>query len=317
MGLHRNFYRFINRNRHKGIPKLMLYISVGNILVYLAMLFFPQFPLFLWLRFDAPSILRGEVWRLFTYVFTYSTMAAGGSAYGLLRAILITLCYYWVGNMLEGIWGTLRFNLYYLFGIVLMDICALAIYLIFSIPYMANATYVNLSMFLAIATLLPEQRVYFLYIIPLKMRWMALLYFGIILYEVVEIGYNAILLLKIYGSSTLGIGSLCCALIPLASLLNYFFFLGKNIKNLLPPQLRRKKRGASRIEFHPGSSAHPNPDWAKNYRSSAGERPYHHKCTVCGRTDTDCPGLEFRYCSKCKGYFCYCLDHINNHTHIQ
>ena len=29
------------------------------------------------------------------------------------------------------------------------------------------------------------------------------------------------------------------------------------------------------------------------------------------------PELEFRYCSKCKGYYCYCEDHINNHTHIQ
>ena len=63
--------------------------------------------------------------------------------------------------------------------------------------------------------------------------------------------------------------------------------------------------------------AEPNPDWAKNYRSSTGERPYRHKCTVCGRTDTDYPNLEFRYCSKCKGYCCYCIDHINNHVHIQ
>ena len=39
--------------------------------------------------------------------------------------------------------------------------------------------------------------------------------------------------------------------------------------------------------------------------------------TVCGRTDTDYPNLEFRYCSKCNGYYCYCMDHINNHVHIQ
>ena len=36
----------------------------------------------------------------------------------------------------------------------------------------------------------------------------------------------------------------------------------------------------------------------------------------CGRTDTDYPNLEFRYCSKCNGYYCYCIDHINNHVHI-
>ena len=45
--------------------------------------------------------------------------------------------------------------------------------------------------------------------------------------------------------------------------------------------------------------------------------PYTHRCTICGRTDVTNPELEFRYCSKCKGYYCYCQDHINNHTHIQ
>ena len=43
---------------------------------------------------------------------------------------------------------------------------------------------------------------------------------------------------------------------------------------------------------------------------------YLHKCAVCGRTDTDYPNLEFRYCSKCVGNYCYCMDHINNHVHI-
>ena len=44
---------------------------------------------------------------------------------------------------------------------------------------------------------------------------------------------------------------------------------------------------------------------------------YLHKCAVCGVTDADDPNKEFRYCSKCNGYYCYCMDHINNHVHIQ
>ena len=44
---------------------------------------------------------------------------------------------------------------------------------------------------------------------------------------------------------------------------------------------------------------------------------YLHKCAVCGITDADDPNMEFRYCSKCSGYYCYCMDHINNHVHIQ
>ena len=44
--------------------------------------------------------------------------------------------------------------------------------------------------------------------------------------------------------------------------------------------------------------------------------PYRYKCAVCGRTDADHPELEFRYCSRCAGYHCFCQDHINNHIHF-
>ena len=45
------------------------------------------------------------------------------------------------------------------------------------------------------------------------------------------------------------------------------------------------------------------------------EKPYSRKCEVCSRTDADFPDLEFRYCSRCSGYHCYCQDHINDHVH--
>ena len=41
-----------------------------------------------------------------------------------------------------------------------------------------------------------------------------------------------------------------------------------------------------------------------------------HKCAVCGRTDVTNPELQFRYCSKCAGYHCFCSDHIFNHVHF-
>ena len=51
-------------------------------------------------------------------------------------------------------------------------------------------------------------------------------------------------------------------------------------------------------------------------KQAAGEAGYRHKCAVCGITDADHPEMEFRYCSKCDGYFCYCMDHINSHVHV-
>ena len=61
----------------------------------------------------------------------------------------------------------------------------------------------------------------------------------------------------------------------------------------------------------------PGANWAADYQKNAGHKPYHHRCTVCGRTDTENPKLEFRYCSRCSGYHCYCEDHISNHAHIE
>ena len=55
---------------------------------------------------------------------------------------------------------------------------------------------------------------------------------------------------------------------------------------------------------------------SRKIRQEQREQLYHHKCSVCGRTDTEYPGLEFRYCSRCAGYHCFCIDHINNHIHF-
>ena len=196
-------------------------------------------------------------------------------------------------------------------GVVLMDATALGLYLGFGIPAGVTTHYLNLSMFLAVATLLPDYKIYLNLIIPVKMKWLAWLDLGLTLYEVV----STIVLLGPYYNYHIGI--ILYALFPLIALLNYFIFFGRDVKNLLPGRrLYRKKPGRVPRQKNVAESQ-PSPDWAKNYRSDSGQRPYRHKCTVCGRTDVDCPDLEFRYCSKCAGYFCYCIDHINNHTHVQ
>ena len=63
---------------------------------------------------------------------------------------------------MENIWGTLKFNLFYLCGIVMMDVYCL----IFNCY--ASASYLNLSLFLSYATMYPDARFLLLYIIPVK-----------------------------------------------------------------------------------------------------------------------------------------------------
>ena len=294
------------RNRNKGIPNLMMYICIANGVLFLYTLVTGDSSVVNALRFSSGKILQGQVWRCFTWLLTYGAEIYGG-AMGLLYIVFYVLFNRWLGSVLEAVWGTLRLNLYYFGGALITAVAAVIIGLIWSLPVSVSAYYLNISLMLAVATVIPEEQILLFGILPLKMRWLALLDVALILLELFSAvtGYSAVPIwqvLLVYGTA------------PIVSLLNYVLNFGKDVGNLLPIKKSYQQR-KRRKKFQ--KAAGPNPDWANNYRSKTGERPYRHKCTVCGRTDTDHPNLEFRYCSRCKGYFCYCIDHINNHTHIE
>ena len=297
--LKRNANRFLFKHRSKGIPNLMLYIGIGNLVVFLISLFNQNIGELL--RFDAARILSGQVWRLVTYPFT---MISARSF--LLFELIALYFYYWIGKVLENAWGTLKLNLYYFSGLLLMDLAGILLYVFASLPMAVSASYINMSLFLAVATLIPDQKVFLFMIIPIKMRWLALVDIALTAYGI----FDAVRTYAAFGGVWLML--IVFGTAPLIALLNYFLFFGRDVKNLFVP-----RRTYQQPPKHPEPKAAPNPNWANNYRGPSGQRPYRHKCTVCGRTDTDCPDLEFRYCSKCAGYFCYCIDHINNHTHVQ
>lgn len=285
--LRRKFELYCYKNRNKGIPNLMLYIVLGTAVVYVMSRMYGNAFLYYLLCFDRGAILQGQVWRLITYPLTYS-------AGNLLLTAVSLFCYYSLGRAMENIWGTLRFNLYYLSGVVMMDIYCLLF------GGQADVIYLNLSLFLAYATLFPGAHFLLFFIIPVKAWIFALVDLVFVVVGLVSypFPYN---------------------LFSVVSLANYFLFFGKDVLNVIPMSWRanasrlfRKKpkttRRAKVIQFDAGSyeASHAVP-----------KAPYTHKCTVCGRTDVSNPELEFRYCSKCKGYYCYCQDHINNHVHIQ
>ena len=79
--------------------------------------------------------------------------------------------------------------------------------------------------------------------------------------------------------------------------------------------LHPNARAAAKQQFQHKNS-HQTIHFKQAARQAKERTGYLHKCCVCGRTDADYPDLEFRYCSKCAGYRCYCMDHINNHVHV-
>ena len=285
--LRNRFDRFCFTHRDKGISNLMLYIALGNALVYLMSMIDRTNTLYYILCFDREAILQGQVWRLLTYALTFDSG-------NILYTAIALICYYSLGRAIENAWGTFRFNLFYLTGILMMDIYCM----IFG-GY-ATAGYLNLSLFLAYATMYPDAQFLLMFIIPVKAWIFALLDLALVVIGLLgnPFPYN---------------------LFSVISLANYFLFFGKDVLNVIPVSWRMNARRL----FKKGSPKQkvktiPFPN-AGSYQATVAtpKAPYTHKCTVCGRTDLTNPELEFRYCSRCKGYFCYCQDHINNHNHVE
>ncbi|MBO4419121.1 MAG: hypothetical protein J5789_04790 [Oscillospiraceae bacterium] len=311
--------RFFFKNRDKGIRNLMLYIGIGNVIVYFLTLLNPENPLFIeYLRFDFTGLLSGQVWRLFTYPLIYLSMTSSP-----LLGFLTLFFFYWCGTVLEQYWGTLRLNLYYLCGIVFTDLAALLIGMVakaemgsagssLSGLLIANAAYVNMSLLLAAATVLPDEQVRLYFVIPVKMKWLAWLDIGYTLYKILD-------MLLIFIRLRVGIVSpYLLLLVPLVAIANYLLFFGKQAAAILPDFIRyRPTRESWKRAVKQGTVYH-----ADQVKRSGGARTAargdnaRFRCTICGRTELTNPKLEFRYCSKCAGYRCYCQDHIQNHAHI-
>ena len=291
--LRRNFERFCYQHRSKGIPNLMLYISIGAALVYIMSMVDKSNTLYNALCFDRALILQGQVWRLFTYVFTYN-------AGNVLFMFISLLCYFTLGRAMENIWGTFRFNLFYFTGVVLMDIFCM----IFG-GFRADVYYLNMSLFLGYATLYPDAGFLLFYIIPVKAWIFALLDLVLTLVEVIQLTAAGLFPYNLF---------------PLIAIANYFLFFGKDVVNVIPLTWRLNARRVfkKKTSQQRKTGTVPFPT-AGSYQATTAsvKAPYTHKCTVCGRTVVTNPELEFRYCSRCNGYHCYCEDHINNHTHIQ
>ncbi|MCR4956349.1 MAG: hypothetical protein K6A30_06670 [Lachnospiraceae bacterium] len=273
-----NFLYKMERKLGKyAIPNLITYL-IGAYAFGIALYFIAPKALE-YLTLEPYYILKGQVWRLISWIFIPSSIS--------IFTIIMLLFYYSIGRQLELYWGAFRFNLYIFGALIFTDIAAMILYgVLLKIYGMAmplsgyfSTSYINLSLFLAFAVCFPEMEVRLYFLIPVKMKWMAVVYGVIIAYEVVTSGWvvrTAII----------------------ASLLNFiiFYLLTRNYKSISPKEIHRKKK------FH------------QQVKTSTQKTK--HKCAICGRTEDDDPTLQFRYCSKCAGNHEYCQDHLFTHKHI-
>ena len=285
--------RFCYQHPRFGIPNLMLYVVIGGAVVWLFNLFTTYASnagsILYYLYFSPYLILQGQVWRLVTFIIIPPST-------GILTLVAFYF-YYFIGSTLERQWGAGKFTIYFFTGVVLTILYGFAIYfitgadLLLTYGYPVSAHYIYLSMFFTFATLYPDMQVLLFFIIPIKMKWLAIVDLLFFLYSILfELPFPVDLL-------------------PVVALLNYLIFCGgwltDAVKRLFGKSGRQQR--ANTVNFK---------NEVRRIQYEQRERPYTRRCEVCGRTDTDYPELEFRYCSRCQGYHCFCMDHINNHRHF-
>ncbi|MBD5460933.1 MAG: rhomboid family intramembrane serine protease [Lachnospiraceae bacterium] len=289
--------RFEKKFGRYAIPNLttilILFYAVGYLLQYM----FPE--LLNYMTLNPYLILHGQVWRLITWVVVPPSMG------GILSVLIMMYFYWFLGTTLERTWGTWRYNVYMFSGMfftILGSFAALGIsYLIYDdvwwelasnigVMYF-NTSYINMSIFLAFAVTFPEMQVLLMFIIPIKVKWMGLVYGVMIVWQFIE-GAKIDL-----GVMVLDI-SLFSRMAIVFSLLNFIvFYLTSRRLIISPKQIHRRQEFKREV-----------------HRSAKVTR---HKCAICGRTDESDPDMEFRFCSKCNGNYEYCQDHLFTHRHVE
>lgn len=247
--------------RH-AIHGLMKYIVAANLAVFLLDIFIPGF---IWnLSLVPQAVMNGQIWRVFTFILVPPELSP--------IWIFFTLYMnYLIGMGLEQTWGSFKFNIYYLIGVIF----TIVVSLIFGT--VGTTYYLNLTLFLAFATIYPNFEVLLFFVIPVKMKYLAILDGVFIVQGMITGGFGAFIMIA-------------------ASIANYLIFFWDDFLALLKLKktVKKSKQKFKVIEM-------------KDY--------VRHRCVVCGITERDDPNMEFRYCSKCSGHKEYCMNHLRNHEH--
>lgn len=234
------------------IPGLIRYVVLLNALVFILHLLAPGF--IGMLELDPDLIIRGQIWRLITWIFIPETL----SPFWIFFALLFLL---YVGDGLESSIGPVKLTHFYASGVLACTIVCFAFGLAGSGAFLGRAnTFLNLSLLLAYATVYPDFKVLLFFVIPLRIAWLAI--FSALLMILSSLGQPPVV------AATLG-----------AALLNYFLFFHKDLRTHLTSWNFGKRGISSPILFK---------------KSEPEQVDTLHRCESCGRTEASHPDLDFR-----------------------
>ena len=271
---------------HVGLPNMTLVMLACMVIGYAGELIFDSTWYTLFCLYP-PLIFQGQIWRLVTW------MILPPSSLNLLSFILLLMVYQF-GQILERTLGTFRYNFFIISGLLLTIIGALVgwgIGQLMGIPWVYasyDLYYLAMSTYLMVALLFPEQVVMLYMIIPLKLKWAALIHVAFCLYACVSA-------IRVYNFSVV--------VSVLVSFLNVAWMMW-NLRNNHVGFHQRAKNKVRQKAFYNQVQEGMQQRKASSYVTK-------HKCAICGRTERDGDDLEFRFCSKCNGNYEYCQDHLS------
>ena len=219
------------------------------------------------LRLYGSLVLNGQVWRVFTFLLIPISREP---FFLFFELMILIMC----ANGIEAVFGPFKLTAYYVLGAVFMVIAS------FFVPTWPIDSYpMYLSLFFGYATLFPNEEMLFMFIIPIKIKYLAYLSaFGVIYFFIMA--------------------PLPVKVAIFLSFANYLiFFAIPAIKGIKYSRKQNKRKA----------------DFEK---AAAPEKPYRHKCSVCGKTDVTNPELIFRYCvcKECgENGVAFCQEHLEEH----
>lgn len=188
--------RFLDRlERHfswLSFPGFLRYYAILHLGVFILQFFKPD--LWVTLEFSREAILKGEIWRLVTFLFSTSGML-GSNPFTILFFIFGMLLMFVISDSLEQAWGVFRTTVFYLTGWVTL---VLANFFYAEVPLSGFLFYA--SVFFAFATLYPRYVLHVFMIIPVPVWLLAVIQAIGMLFTIlaapVLAGYYAIALLN-------------------------------------------------------------------------------------------------------------------------
>ena len=256
-----------------------------------------------YLCLDIDAVFHGQIWRLFTYLLEpYGFMSGGGFLLSALFFLIQVQLFLMFGRSLEQAWGTFRFNMYFFSGYILNIVAAIIMYVspMHQSIYYSGFQYIYWAMFFAFAMLNPNMQFLLYFVIPIKVKWLAILDAVYLLYTVVKDVVEGVkyfldpLVPNAYGGAY--ISAAIAIVVAMANFL-IFFFATRNYRRVSPKEIHRRRKFKKETAAQNGMPRH--------------------RCAVCGRTELDNENLDFRFCSKCDGNYEYCSDHLFTHQHVK